>query len=184
MTRDAIYFYNYMAMSMQNPTAYLDSLLNYIWDNLKTLVPTTLGLDISANETTLEDFAELVKQIKESQEVEYLELVIEQGYLSTSCNEKRYFCFLLFLLLLSKQSSLSDELMKCIGSVLDRTARSCDGEIISTDKNINILVFFEVGFRLHQSNKKFTESAAKRLLAGTRTTPPTSYLAKGIGFKK
>lgn len=184
MTRDAIYFYNYMAMSMQNPNAYLDSLLNYIWDNLKTLVPSTLGLDISTNETTLENFAELIKQIKESQEVEYLELVIEQGYLSTSCNEKRYFCFLLFLLLLSKQSSLSDELMKCIGSVLDRTARSCDGEIISTDKNINLLVFFEVGSHLHQSNKKFAKSAAQRLLAGTRTTPPTSYLAKGIGFKK
>jgi len=51
-------------MSMQNPTAYLDSLLNYIWDNLKTIVPSTLGLDISASETKLDDFTELVKQIK------------------------------------------------------------------------------------------------------------------------
>lgn len=64
MTPDAIYFYNYMAMSMQNPTAYLDSLLNYIWDNLKTLVPSTLGLDIPASDTNLKNFTELIKQIK------------------------------------------------------------------------------------------------------------------------
>jgi hypothetical protein len=77
VTPDAIYFYNYMAMSMQNPTTYLESLLDYIWNNLKTLIPSTLDLDLATSDNSLQTFSELIRLIKESQEVEYLELVIQ-----------------------------------------------------------------------------------------------------------
>lgn len=62
VTPDAIYFYNYMAMSMQNPTTYLESLLDYIFQNLKTILPSTLGIDLaSADFSSLQNFHDLLK---------------------------------------------------------------------------------------------------------------------------
>ena len=52
-------------------------------------------------------------------------------------------------------------MMEYMGKVLESIAGTCEDEILNLDKNISILVLFEIGYHLTKANKKYSEAASK-----------------------
>lgn len=111
VTSDAIYFYQYMAMLMKPPGQYLDSLMKYIDQKLNSFVPKYLLEIKQVNQD--DNFDQLLLKMKQCGEIEYLELLIEIG--AQSCLEQRRFlCYLIFLVALCTQKPTSHQLMLSI----------------------------------------------------------------------
>ena len=68
--------------------------------------------------------------------------------------------------------------------MLEKITETCDGEILNLENNVSVLIFFEIGYYLSKSNKKYDENVSKLLLNKSRRKESTSYLAKGMNFKR